>query len=183
MRSKSNAIYKLIVIAMCIAFITLCSWITLPFAVNFTLQLFAIFFISGCFPLSISMPAIAVYILIGLMGVPVFSGFNSGLSALLGASGGFIISFIFIALIVSPFQKLYSGSIWMYILTTSASLIVCYVFGCIWYMYVFCYSADCSLITAIAVCVLPFILIDILKISLSAIMLKKLQPYINRLPL
>ena len=183
MRDKSRAIYKLILIATCAAFLTLCSWISFPFIVSFSLQIFAVFLICGCFSPSISLSAILLYILIGLIGVPVFSGFSSGASAIMGASGGFIIAFIFASPIISIPQKRFSKSPAIYIFTMVISLIVCYVCACIWYAFVFCYPSRCSLLAAMSVCVFPFVIFDILKILLASIVRKKLKPFIDKLPL
>lgn len=183
MREKSRAIYRLVVIATCVAFLSLCSWITLPFAVNFSLQLFAVFLICGCFSPTVSVSAIALYILLGLIGAPIFSGFSSGASAIMGASGGFIISFIFVSVIISAFRRYYSKNIFWYVLTMSLSLVVCYACGVLWYAFVFCYPNYCSIGTAITVCVLPFIAFDIIKLLLAVLALKKLRPFIDRLPL
>ena len=183
MREKSRTIYRLIVIATCVAFLTMCSWITFPFVVSFSLQLFAVFLICGCFSPTISVSAVALYILLGLIGAPVFSGFSSGSSAFAGASGGFILSFVLVSIIISAFRKYYSKNIFSYVLTMSVSLIVCYICGTVWYMYVFSYPSPCSVGAALTVCVLPFIIFDAIKILLAALALKKLQPFINKLPL
>jgi len=183
MKEKSRAIYKLVIVAICVAFIALCSYIAIPFAVNFSLQLFAVFLISGCFPPTISVSATVIYLMIGIIGLPVFSGFNSGISAIVGASGGFLISFVFASFIISVFQKYYYKKSFFYIITASLSLIVCYIFGSLWYVYVFCYPNPCSLMTALTVSVFPFIFFDISKLLLAFVLLKKLRPFVDKLSL
>lgn len=181
MKNKNRAVYRLVIIAICVAFMALCSYITIPFAVNFSLQLFAVFLIAGCFPPIISVSATTLYFIIGAIGIPVFSGFNSGLSAILGASGGFLVSFPLIALIISIFQKYYRKNSFLYILVASLSLIVCYTVGSLWYMYVFCYSTPCTFMTALAVSVFPFVIFDIAKLLLAFVLLKKLRPFVDKL--
>lgn len=44
--------------------------------------------------------SVIVYVLLGLAGVPVFAGFSGGIGVLFGPTGGYIIGFIFTALIV-----------------------------------------------------------------------------------
>ena len=183
MKKKNRAVYRLVVIAICVAFIALCSFITIPFAVNFSLQLFAVFLISGCFPSSISVSAVGLYLALGFIGVPVFSGFNSGLSAMLGSSGGFLISFIFASFIISAFQKHYYNKHALYIFTASLSLLICYTVGSLWYMYVFCHPSPCSFMTAFTVCILPFIIFDISKMLLAFVLIKKLKPFVDKLSL
>ena len=166
---------------MSVAFITVCSWISFPFAVNFSLQTFAIFLIAAAFPASVSLPAVAIYILLGLVGIPVFSGFNSGLSALFGPSGGYIIAFLPVATIISAFRKKFLNQSLIYVAVATLSTTVCYVFGCIWYVLIF--SPSTTVLSALTICVFPFIIPDCTKILLSAIILKKLTPYINKLQL
>ena len=85
--------------AVCAALIAICAWITVPAAVPFTLQTFAIFFVLSLLGGKRGTIAILVYILLGAVGLPVFSGFNGGLGALLGTTGGYIFGFLFIGLI------------------------------------------------------------------------------------
>ena len=95
-----NGKYKtldLIYMAIGAALIAVCSWVTIPLVVPFTLQTFAVFTVvellggkKGCL-------SILVYILLGAVGLPVFSGFKGGIGALIGTTGGYIIGFIFIA--------------------------------------------------------------------------------------
>ena len=91
MKLKMNSITR---IAMMTALLAICSWITIPFAVPFTMQTFAVFLaliICGGVEGSI---AIAVYIALGAVGIPVFSGFSGGVSALIGPTGGYIFGFL-----------------------------------------------------------------------------------------
>lgn len=179
MQKHSKTIYKLTLIAMCIAVITISAWISIPFAIGFTLQIFAIFLISGCFPLEISLSAVILYLLLGVLGIPVFSGFNTGISALTGASGGFLVGFVFSVLIISTYKKHYGKKKYLYLLTMSVSLLLCYFFGCVWYMYLY----KASLWAALGICVTPFLVPDIIKILLVFIAFNKMFPYIKRFPI
>ena len=183
MTTRSRSLYKLSIIAMSVAAITVCSWIYIPLPVGFTLQIFAIFLISGCFSLEISLSATLIYLSLGIMGVPVFSGFGAGFSALMGASGGYLIAFPFACLVISLPQRKYADSPFLYTLTMSLALIVCYVLGCVWYMYVFSYPSSASLWAALSVTVLPFIIADALKILLAALICKRLRSYLKRFQL
>ena len=181
MKEKSKALYKLVIISMSVAFITVCSWISIPFAVNFSLQIFALLIIAAALPFSVSITSISIYILLGFIGIPVFSGFSSGLTALMGASGGFIIAFLPMAFTVSIFRKKYVQHPWIFIVISFISMLICYISGCLWYMLIF--SPSTSFLSALAICVIPFIIPDTLKILLSSIALKKLNPYIKKLQL
>ena len=87
-------------ISVIIALIAVCSWISVPSAIPFTLQTFAVCLIAALLGLRPGLWAVAGYILLGAVGVPVFSGFRGGPGALLGVTGGYIIGFLFTALTV-----------------------------------------------------------------------------------
>ena len=86
--------------AMGVALVAVCSWISIPLPVPVTMQTFAICLITAVLGLRLGLWTVVVYILLGAAGLPVFSGFRSGLGALLGTTGGYIIGFIFTALAV-----------------------------------------------------------------------------------
>ena len=86
-------------VALCAVLIAVCAWISIPAPVPFTLQTFGIFAAltllggrRGCY-------AVAVYLLLGLVGLPVFAGFQGGAGTLLGVTGGYILGFGAAALI------------------------------------------------------------------------------------
>ena len=87
------------------ALMIICSWISVPAAVPFTLQTFAVFLIADLFTLKISMWSMMVYLLLGLMGFPAFSGMKGGISVLMGPTGGYIIGFVFSVLFVEKLKK------------------------------------------------------------------------------
>ena len=112
-------------------FITLCAWIQIPLAVPITLQTFGIFLsllVLGGYYGTISVLA---YIFLGLVGLPVFSGFAGGVAALLGASGGYILGFLCLALIYWIFEKVFSKKAADYI-ALPIGLIICYLLGAFW---------------------------------------------------
>ena len=105
-----------------------------------------------------------VYLLIGLVGVPVFSGFTAGPAKMFGPTGGYLIGFIPMAVIAGIFieksgRKLVLGMIGM-ILGTA----VCYIFGTVWFVLVMKTSVQ----AALTMCVYPFIVFDIIKMVLAA---------------
>ena len=178
---KTKALRELIIIALSAAIITVCSWISIPLIVPVTLQSLAIFLIAGLFPVKISLSAVSLYLLLGFLGLPVFAGFNGGFTALIGASGGFLLGFIPAVVIISVFKSSYKKSDIFYAITMVLSLLICYAFGCLWYMFVFCYDSTPSLFYTLSVCIFPFILFDIIKIFSALLIRKKLAPYIQRL--
>lgn len=107
-----------------------------------------------------------VYLCIGVAGIPVFSNFGGGISYLLGYTGGFAISYPFVAFCASTFVILAKENersklpilIFGFILAT----LICYSLGIIW----FCYVSSISITSALPIVVLPFIPGDLIKISI-----------------
>jgi biotin transport system substrate-specific component len=102
-----------------------------------------------------------VYLLIGLVGVPVFSGFTSGPAKLIGPTGGYLIGFIFMAMICGAFCAIGKHDILVYIVGMVAGLGIAYAFGTLWFMYAY----NMGLMETLAVCVFPFLIGDALKIA------------------
>ena len=73
--------------ALFAALIAICSWLAIPTAVPFTLQTFAVFLALGVLGGKLGTLTVAVYLLLGAVGLPVFAGFQGGLGALLSGLG------------------------------------------------------------------------------------------------
>ena len=86
-------------IALSAVLITVCAWISIPAPVPFTLQTFAVFFALLTLGGRRGMLAILTYLMMGTVGLPVFTGFHGGLGVLLGATGGYLLGFIVMALV------------------------------------------------------------------------------------
>ena len=164
-------------VSLCAALMCVCSLIQIPSAIPFTLQTFAVFFISITFGLKKSLAATVVYILLGAVGLPVFSGFQGGVGALTGATGGFILSFIPASVTVSLLSQKAGKRILASSLSCIPGLLISYASGILWYSFVF---GGGNIRSAFFVCVLPFIIPDILKILLAATVSKRIQPLINK---
>ena len=89
-----------VTVALSAALIAVCAWISVPMAVPFTLQTFAVFTVAGLFGMKRGTLAMTVYLLLAAMGVPVLSGMTGGPDKLVGPTGGYLLGFVFIALIV-----------------------------------------------------------------------------------
>jgi biotin transport system substrate-specific component len=103
------------------------------------------------------------YLLIGFVGVPVFSAFTAGPGKLLGPTGGYLIGFIFLCLIAGFFVDRFSGNKYMYALGMVIGTAVTYVLGSAW----LAYQAHMSFGAALVVGVIPYILGDIVKIVIA----------------
>lgn len=164
-------------IAVCSAVMAVCSWISIPAAVPFTLQTFGVFLTVGLLGGKRGTIAILVYLLLGAIGLPVFSGFAGGLGYMLGATGGYIAGFLFSALLMWGIEALAGRGMWVLTGSMVAGLIVCYAFGTIWFMTVYTRdTGEIGLMTALGWCVIPYIIPDILKIVLASLLCRRLRP-------
>ena len=164
------------------AIIAVCSWISVPAPVPFTLQTLAVYLAAGLLTGTQSLFAVLAYILLGAIGVPVFSGFRGGLGALFGYTGGYIVGFIFVVLSVAVFGKLFKNRIAGLILSYIIGTALCYAFGTIWFALVYA-DTNGEAIGFFAVlmkCVVPFLIPDALKITLASIIVPKIKGVLER---
>lgn len=172
-RSKT---YDLVYIAVFAVLMAICSWISIPTFVPFTLQTFAIFLTIGVLGGRRGTIAVLIFVLMGAVGIPVFSGFTGGLGILLGSTGGYIIGFIFSALLMWGTEKLFGKKTWVLAISMLLGLAVCYAFGTVWFMAVYAKSSGAvGLGAVLSWCVIPFIIPDIVKIALALVLSKRLS--------
>ncbi len=148
--------------------ITVCAWITVPFTVPFTMQIFGVFLALMLLGGKYGSLSILIYILLGAFGIPVFSGFSAGVGAMLGPTGGYIAGFLAMGLIIwlISFLKKGEAPIWAYLI----ALLSCYIFGTLWFCYVMGAKGSAySFTQALMLCVVPYIIPDLLKLSLAKI--------------
>lgn len=145
--------------------------------IPFTLQTFAVFLVLMTIGGKRGTIAVVVYILLGLIGVPVFAGFKSGPAALIGPTGGFILGFIFVGLAywgMEFFGKKVKTSAPKSIVVGIIEGIICevvlYVFGVAWFMIMYTKNTGpVGLGTVMGLCVIPFLLPDAAKLVLAVI--------------
>lgn len=163
--------------AMGAVFITICSWISIPIIVPFTMQTFAVFFVLSALGGKRGTMAIIVYILLGAVGVPVFAQFTSGIGILLGNTGGYIVGFIFMGLIYWLIIRLFGKKMWIEILAMVIGIVVLYAFGTAWFMIVYAQANGAvGLATVLGWCVIPFIIPDLIKLRLALTLARRLSP-------
>lgn len=174
-----NKTFDLILSALGAALIAVCSWLIIPGAVPFSLQTFAVYCVLCLFGAKIGLQSILTYIIIGAVGVPVFSGFSSGIGWLFGTTGGYIIGFIFIGLIYALSAKLFPKKLRYSMISLVIGTVVCYAFGTGWYMIVYAKAnGPIGVATALSWCVLPFVIPDMVKLFLAVFLSEKLKPII-----
>ena len=111
-----------------------------------------------------------IYLLIGIAGLPVFSGFSSGFAKLLGPTGGYLIGFIFLALIMGFALDHFDRKLVPTIIGMIIGMAVCYAFGTVWLAKLLSLSFKEGLMMG----VIPYLAGDAAKIIIAAIVGPKL---------
>lgn len=177
-RSKT---YDLVYVSIFVVLIAVCSWISIPLTVPVTLQTFGVFIAVGLLGGKRGTLAVLVYILMGAIGIPVFSGFTGGIGILAGTTGGYIAGFLFSALLMWGMEKLFGKDTKVLAGSMILGLAVCYAVGTLWFMAVYAASSGpVGIFTVLGWCVFPFIIPDIAKIVLALILTKRLSGVIRR---
>ena len=168
--------YDMAYIGIFTVLIAICSWISIPMEVPFTLQTFAVFLAVAVLGGRRGTLSVVVYVLLGAIGVPVFAGFTGGLGIIMNNTGGYIIGFIFSALAMWLIESLFGKKIWVQGISMVVGLLICYAFGTVWFMLVYMRNTGAvGLMTVLGWCVIPFIIPDVVKIVLALALSKTLK--------
>lgn len=112
-----------------------------------------------------------VYMLLGAVGLPVFSGYEGGLAKLAGPTGGYLVGFILMALICGFCMEKSHANALITILGMILATLVAYLFGTVWFVL----QMKCKVWYALTVCVFPFIPFDIAKILIATALGKSVR--------
>ena len=151
--------------ALCIAIMAVSAWITVPLGpIPFTLQMFAVTFAIQVLPPRQCIGAVAGYLALGAIDVPVFSGMRGGIGVLLGPTGGFLWGYLLgVSAAVAVLALFRSRGIDNFATGVAAGIVftaIAYVCGWAQYMVV----ADVDALASFLVTVAPFVLVDLAKI-------------------
>ena len=167
----SFSIRDMIYVSLMAVVIALCSWLSVPSVVPFTMQTFAVFCALLLLGGKRGFFAVGLYILLGAFGLPVFSGFRGGLGVLLGPTGGYILGFLLTALLYWTLEgKLHS------LVPLILGLLLCYLFGTLWFVFV--YSAEGKELgfgAALGICVAPYLIPDAIKLLLAFVLARRVK--------
>ena len=104
-----------------------------------------------------------VYLLLGAVGLPIFSGFSGGIAKLAGPTGGYLIGFIFMIIVCGLIMEKTDRKIIPTFLGMVLATAVAYLFGTIWFVL----QAKATVVYALTMCVFPFIPFDLVKIVIA----------------
>lgn len=174
-KKKKFKTIDIVYIGLFAALIAVCAWISIPMTVSFTLQTCAVCLTAGLLGWKRGTLTVLVYILLGMVGLPVFTGFKSGIAAVTGPTGGYIVGFIFTALIVGLAADRLGKKLWVNILFMAIGILVCYLFGTVWFMIAY----KVTFASALTTCVIPFLIPDAVKIAVAAILVNRLKKFVK----
>ena len=173
---KKITVRDMTYIALFAVIIAVCSWLSIPYTVPFTMQTFAVFAAVGVLGGKRGTLSVLVYLLMGIVGLPVFAGFTGGVGVLLGTTGGYIVGFLLSALVMWAMEATLGKKTWVLALSMVIGLIVCYFFGTVWFMTVYAQTNDpVGVMVALGWCVFPYIIPDLLKIGLALLLSRRLS--------
>lgn len=112
-----------------------------------------------------SLISYVVYLAIGLMGLPVFSGFSGGFGKLAGPTGGYLIGFLFMLPLTGMLFETVAKNIGLRILALAFGTLIAYLFGTVW----ICLQLHLDFISGLWLGGIPYLPGDIVKIILAAI--------------
>ena len=167
-------------IALFTALMIVCTWISIPLVVPITLQAFAVFVTGGILGPKKGTMTVVAYILLGMVGVPVFSNLKGGVGVLVGPTGGYIIGFIFTVFIVGIIVKyVKTDNKLMNMIISAVAMIlgdaVGWTFGTAQFMAV----THNTLAASLAYCVFPFIIPDMIKVIAAVILIDRVKEYVK----
>lgn len=165
---------EMVLVAMFSAIMAVCSWISVPTTIPFTLQTFGVFATMLILGGKKGFFAVLVYILLGAVGLPVFSGFSAGISALTSYSGGYIWGFLALALTYWGAEKI-SGKIIVQVISLVIGMALCYLCGTLWFMHV----TKSTFVYGLSACVVPYLPFDALKMICAVGISVRVKKYVR----
>lgn len=178
-RKETSVTRTLCYTAMATAMIVVCSWIAIPIGdIPVTLQTLGVCLVSALLGAKRAFFAVAAYLLLGLAGVPVFAGFTGGAAKLIGPTGGYLVGFLFSALLIGGLCK--GKGFWLTALFMAPGLLVCYAFGTAWFVILMTQGGTpIGVWVALGKCVFPYLPFDALKILIAAYLTYRLKDKIS----
>lgn len=163
----------MILIAFFAALTGVLSQIAIPIPpVPINLAMFSVFLAGSLLGSKYGALSQLIYVLLGAIGLPVFSSFSSGIGIIVGPTGGYIIGYIVAAWVTGWIISKIGRKHVALIIAITTGLLLCYTLGTSWFMFI----TKTSLLQSLTLCVFPFLIGDAIKIIVASI----LTPILNR---
>ena len=166
MKNQKITTYQMAVTAVMAAVLCVLGPLTVPIgAIPISLANFVICLTAWLLGPKFGTLSVVIYLAIGLIGVPVFSGYGAGLAKVAGPTGGYLVGYLLLAFIGGLFIEKSNGQPVISAVGLVLGDAACYVLGTAWFVF----QMQCDLGHALAVCVYPFIVLDLAKIVVSCV--------------
>ena len=164
---------ELCCIAISVAFLAVCSWISIPIGnIPITLQTLALFLMVGVLGTRRASFAVGSYLALGFLGAPVFALFTGGIGKLFTPAGGFLIGF----LIATPVMGiLYKGKLWQKAFALGLGIVIYNACAILWFCVLYTGFSIRGFWAATLACVFPYTVFDFIKLLLALFLTEKLK--------
>lgn len=177
MEKANFKVKNIVYIALFAALLSVLAPVAIPIGeVPITLATLVIYITASVLPVSNSYISIAIYILVGIFGLPVFSGFSGGLAKVAGPTGGYIIGYIPMAVTIGLIIKFLGHKKFSFFIAYLTGTVVLYTFGTALFMI----QTQKALLPSLSMCVIPFLPGDAAKMVIAAIISRKLNTLIYK---
>ncbi|MGN0384025.1 MAG: biotin transporter BioY [Eubacterium sp.] len=175
---KNISVKKIVLCGMFAAIVSvLCPWSIPIFTIPVTLGTFAIALTGYCLGTYLGTISVIIYLLLGAIGIPVFSGFNGGAGVLLGMTGGYLIAYPIMAFAcglainkINVKKSIVIGHI-IRILIGTAGLLLLHLFGTVW----FAHLTDMTFKSALLIASVPYLLKDTISVIIAYFIALKIR--------
>lgn len=176
MKIKKSGFIGYVLAAIFTAFISVCAFVFIPTSPPITMQTCGIFLALLILGGRLGTISVCSYVLLGCLGLPIFSGFTGGVGVLLSSNGGYILGFLIMSLIYWIIENLFSKAVAIWV-GIPIGLIVTYILGALWFCKI--NGSEGGFLTALLTLSIPFAIPDILKLLLSVLVAKRIEKVIT----
>ena len=173
MKKEIKSLRSWVFVALSSALISICAMISIPAPIPFTLQTFGVFFALFFLGGKLGTVSIVLYVCLGAIGLPVFSGFSGGFARLFDAGGGYILGFILAGLVYLLVCSLLPKKRGVLYAAAALAMLSLYICGAMWYSLV--YTGTDSLFYVLMLTVFPYVFPDVIKIGLAYVISMRLK--------
>lgn len=176
---QQNKTRDIVFIGIFAALIAICSWISIPTTVPFTLQTMGVFTAVGLLGRQARQSCSSCLHPAGSGRSACICGFSGGVGVLFGTTGGYIIGFLASALLMWGIETICGRGKIVLAISMVLGLVVCYAIGTLWFMVVYAKTSGAvGLGTVLGWCVIPFIIPDLIKIGIALLLTERFRKVI-----
>ncbi len=177
---KNMKTRDMIMVAMFAALICIGAYIVIPLPfspVPITLQTLFIMMAGLILPVELAGMTVVIYLLLGIVGLPVFSGGGSGIGILFGPTGGYLVGFLIGVMVISFMVNKFKSNVMVeFISTVIGGIIVVYAIGVIWLSA----KTGMGIAKAFTVGAVPFLIGDFMKAIVATVVAVPIRQYLKQ---